>query len=217
MKKTQTKKQTKPAKRHMAKSASASAAPDVDVQVEVKADSGLSKIYDKVDRAYETVSNLLTEVSDYVEEHKLSRETVKKTLEDRGMSTKSVGVELSRVFGILKPENAETREQLRSGNITVTVARKEISRPQQNRTTDDRLEVMAKHVASQLFTAAKLAFGSGEYTLTSFNTYLTEHKATPGIAWNEAKAAINKATKKEAAKKNGKPAVEPPVPDEVPI
>jgi len=140
----------------------AQAAPKATVQ----SDPGLSKLYAQWQAREATNNKLLVQIAEYVRDQKISRAVLKKTLEERGLSASSVSSEVSRIFGLSKPENAPILQKLNEDEITVAAARKAIAKPQERpaQTAQDRLW-------KKLYEAARMAFNASATDTTFTEDY----------------------------------------------
>jgi hypothetical protein len=132
--------------------------PDAEVSTkpEVKADVGLGKLYKAYVGLADGAGNKFYEIVVYVKKNKLSREIVRKTLEEKGLAKSSVNSELSRIFGLKKDEHADALAALGRGEVTVAAARNAISTPQKNPRFQSSRDI-EERVSERLDYAAKLA------------------------------------------------------------
>jgi len=144
---------------------------------QVQSDPGLSKLYAQWQAREATNNKLLVQIAEYVRDQKISRAVLKKTLEERGLSASSVSSEVSRIFGLSKPENAPILQKLNEDEITVAAARKAIAKPQERpqRTMQDKLW-------AKLYEAARLGFNASATDTTFTQEYFVTEATN---AWTQ--------------------------------
>lgn len=153
---------------------------DADVEAHTTVDDGLAKLYETYQKRESVANTQLVMIVEYVRDNKLSRKTVKATLEDRGLTPSSVSTEVSRIMSLTLEKNREILEKLADNEITIAAARKAlVGKKQANPAKDppDKLWEM-------LYRAAKYAYKESAI-LTDFTLkYFTSEAAN---AWNQVK------------------------------
>jgi hypothetical protein len=178
-------------------------AADVDEEatVETHVDEGLAKLYETYEQRESRANQQFVDIIEYVKKNRLSRPTVKATLESRGLTPSSVSTEVSRIMGLTKPENTPILEKLAEGEMTIAAARKAIAKPQERpaRSAVDKLW-------EALYRAAKFAYKeSGTNPDFTLKYFIGE----AGNAWNQVKSEYEeKARQAQEAAEEGEGAEE---------
>jgi hypothetical protein len=154
---------------------------DVDSEVGTRVDEGLAKLYETYEKREAVANQQFVDIINYIKTQKLSKATVKATLESRGLTASSVSTEVSRIMALIKPENEPVVRKLEEGEITIAAARKAIVAKPQERpavTPQDRLWEL-------LYKAAKYAYKESATNVDFSLKYFTSEAAN---AWESVKA-----------------------------